>query len=175
MTTASMDEYAYVADRDWSAIDGELCRVTVFTPMASVTRGNVIAVPGLPYASVTLEPVRLGKIIHGFISHKTDFRMLWAAFRSRGAVPSVSLRFSSADVGAGQLAQNEEVWVIWSRRNYRTLARPFARFLPRLIVMVSPKGAFDLVRDGTLRPDLQGEARFPEAPLVIWTPQVMKT
>ncbi|MHB0972464.1 MAG: hypothetical protein ACYC60_22185 [Thermoanaerobaculia bacterium] len=169
------NDNAYHTDRDWSEVDGELCRVSSFTPMASMRSGKVVALPGLPYASVTLEREETGKTVEGFITHKTDFQMLWAAFRSRSTVPAVRLEFWSKDVATGQLADNEEVQLVWTRRKYRALPSLFARFLPRLVVMVSRKGAFDLIRDRTLKPELQGEARFhAEAPLVTWTPEVMK-
>jgi hypothetical protein len=52
------------------------------------------------------------------------------------------------------------------------LVRPF---LPKLIVMVAKKGAFDLLRDPSLRPDLEGQAYAREVvPLITWTPEAME-
>ena len=73
---------------EWVAIDGRLCLVTAFTPMATVENGSVVAMSAsTPYASVHLNYEQSADDLTGFISHKTDFAMLWAAFKQRAAVP----------------------------------------------------------------------------------------
>jgi hypothetical protein len=84
---------------------------------------------------------------------------------------------SPGDLRLDGHGENEEVWLTWTRKNYTGAARLFNRFLPRLVVMVSRKGALELLRDreGRLRPDLKGEARaMASVPLITWTPEVMK-
>ena len=47
--------------------------------------------------------------------------------------------------------------------------------MPRLWVMICPKGAFELMADQKSRPELQGEARFlAERPIAEWKPEVME-
>jgi len=172
-------ENTFLKDNDWASIDGQLCLVTAFTPMAKVENGSVVAMkPGTPYASVRLRCEQSADDITGFISHKTDFAMLWAAFKQRTAVPGTRVEVhSSEQLNPAGLGENEEVWLVWTRKNYRTAVRLFGSFLPRLVVMVSPKGAFELLSDrtGQIRPELKGEARaMATLPLVTWTPKVMR-
>jgi len=141
-------------DREWSVIDGELCRVTEFIPMALVQNGKVLA-PTLtePYASVSLECKKVSCAIKGFICHKMDFKHLWAAFKER------------------PLGQNEEVIIVWSMKRLKSYAKIFPLLMPRLYVMVCPKGAFELMTDPNWKPELTGEARFnAERPIVQWQP-----
>jgi hypothetical protein len=172
-------EKTLLTDKEWASIDGQLCLATAFTPMAMVENGSVVAMgAGTPYASVQLRCERSADDIRGFISHKTDFAMLWAAFKERAPVPSTRVNAgSSEELNPSGLGENEEVWLVWTRKNYRGPARLFSRVLPRLIVMVSRKGAFELATDrtGRIRPELKGEARaMASLPLVTWTPEVMK-
>jgi hypothetical protein len=172
-------EKTFLKDNDWASIDGQLCLVTAFTPMAKVENGSVVAMSaGTPYASVRLRCERYADDITGFISHKTDFAMLWAAFKQRMAVPGTRVEVHSPEeLNPAGLGENEEVWLVWTRKNYRVAARLFGSFLPRLVVMVSRKGAFELTLDrtGRIRPELKGEARaMATLPLVTWTPEVMR-
>ena len=172
-------EKTFLKDNDWASIDGQLCLVTAFTPMAKVENGSVVAMSaGTPYASVRLRCERLADDITGFISHKTDFAMLWAAFRQRTAIQGTRVDVHSPEeFNPAGLGENEEVWLVWTRKNYRGTARLFGSFLPRLIVMVSRKGAFEIALDrtGRIRPELKGEARaMATLPLVMWTPKVMR-
>lgn len=174
-----MMEKTFLKDNDWASIDGQLCLVTAFTPMAKVENGSVVAMSaGTPYASVRLRCEQSADDITGFISHKTDFTMLWAAFKQRTAVPGTRVEVHSREeLNPAGLGENEEVWLLWTRKNYRSAVRLFASFLPRLIVMVSRKGAFELALDrtGRIRPALKGEARaMATLPLVTWTPKVMR-
>jgi len=145
-------------DSDWSQIDGEVCRITLFTPLGSVVDkdGKVRAMDmTTPYAAITIECQTLGNNITGYITHKIDFRHLWAAFEER------------------KVAENEEVIIIWTTKNYKRFTPSFG--MPRLVVWVCPKGAFELMTDNTYKPELGGEARFrAKAPIVEWKPEVMK-
>ena len=145
-------------DSEWGAIDGELCRVIRFTPMASIQDGKVRALNMVtPYAAVILERAKTSEPIEGFIAHKMDFKHLWAAFKERG------------------VGQDEEVIVGWSKKHLKGYARVLSAFTPKLWVMICPKGAFELMTNLQNRPDLHGEARFlAERPIVEWKPEVMK-
>lgn len=172
-------EKTFLKDNDWAPIDGQLCFVTAFTPMAKVENGSVVAMSaGTPYASVRLRCERSADDITGFISHKTDFAMLWAAFKQITAVPGTHVEVHSPEeLNPAGLGEDREVWLVWTRKNYRGAVRLFSRFLPRLVVMVSRKGAFELAvdRTGRVRPELKGEARaMATLPLVTWTPKVMR-
>ncbi|MBU0534045.1 MAG: hypothetical protein KJ887_04535 [Candidatus Omnitrophica bacterium] len=51
----------------------------------------------------------------------------------------------------------------------------FSPFLPRLWVMVCPKGAFELMVDQNYKPELSGEARWKaQKPIIEWKPEVME-
>lgn len=148
-----------IKDNEWSEIDGEPCRVINFVPLATVKNGKVVALnKTTPYASVTIECKKLRGKITGFICHKMDFMHLWLAFKERG------------------ITQDEEVLIFWSKKNYRNIVyKIFSAFMPRLWVMVCPKGAFELKVDPGYRPELTGEARFSATrPIVDWKPRVMK-
>ncbi|MEK9135927.1 MAG: hypothetical protein AAB393_02290 [Bacteroidota bacterium] len=171
-------ERTLLKDKEWDSIDGQLCLVKAFAPMAKVENGSVVAIPGTPYASVRLRCEKSAGDITGFITHRIDFLMLWTAFNQRTAVPGTRVEArSSEELNPSGLGENEEVWLVWSRKNYRGAGRLFNTFLPRLVVMVSRKGAFELVLDrtGQVRPELKGEARaLATLPVATWTPEVMK-
>jgi hypothetical protein len=171
-------ERTLLTDGDWATIDGRLCLVTTFVPMAKVQGGSVIAMNAtMPYGSVHIKCEELPDDITGLITHKTDFAMLWAAFNARTQVAGVSFNITSPALKLEGLGEQEEVWLAWTKRRYRWIARLFGRILLRLVVMVAPKGAFEIAcdRSGRVRPDLHGEARAMAArPLAIWKPEVMK-
>jgi hypothetical protein len=154
-------------DSEWSAIDGELCRVTSFGTLGSVVDvdDKVHAMDRTtPYASVTMECKKLGKNVTGYITHKEDFKNLWMAFKRR------------------KVKDNEEVIVIWTRENYKArtsvgkrLFSLFSLFLPKLWVMICPKEAYDLWIDSSYKPELWGEARLNAMmPITQWKPEVME-
>lgn len=172
-------EKTFLKDNDWASIDGQLCLVTAFTPMAKVENDSVVVInAGTPYASVRLRCEQSADDITGFISHKTDFAMLWTAFNQRTAVPGTRIEVHSPEeLNPAGLGEDEEVWLVWTRKNYRAAVRLFGRSLPRLVVMVSRKGAFELALDrtGQIRPELKGEARaMATLPLATWTSKVMR-
>ena len=178
ISTRAMEK-TLLKDEDWASIEGRLCLVTDFVPLAKVENGQVLPVSSAtPYASVRLKCEDSTDDITGFIGHKTDFAMLWAAFNKRTEVPGTRVEVRCPEeLNPDGLGENEEVWLVWTRKNYAAAARLFRRFLPRLVVMVSRKGALELLldREERLRPNLKGEARFKaEAPLVTWTPAIMR-
>jgi len=156
-------EIVLLKDSEWSAIDGEACRVTSFDPLGSLvgTDGKVHAMDKTtPYASVTIECEKLGKNITGYITHKMDFQHLWAAFKDR------------------KVKDEEEVIICWTRERYKVHSRIskklYSAFMPKLWVMVCPKGAYELMVDLNCRPELWGEARWDAMkPITEWKPEVM--
>ncbi len=153
-----MTEIALRRDNEWSTIDGEPCKLIEFTPLASVENGKVVASNKTePYASVIFECKKLTQQTKGFIYHKMDFQHLWAAFKERG------------------IKQNEEVIIFYSKKYLKSYAKLFSAFMPRLWVMICPKGAFELMTNPESRPELQGEARFlAEKPIIEWKSGVTK-
>ena len=157
-----LDESTEVALRknsEWRAIDGERCRVTDFVPFSSIENGQVVTPDRTaPYASVVLECKRFPREVTGFVTHKIDFMHLWLAFKER------------------TISQDEEVNIFWSKRHYRSIFHKiFSAFMPKLWVMVCPKGAFELSVDPNYKPELTGEARFKATrPIIDWKPEVMK-
>jgi hypothetical protein len=152
-----MTELVFRKDKDWSLIDGEPCRVKVFTPWARVEDGRVIPLSKTdPYASIVVECDQLPQDATGFITHRTDFVHLWSAFKERG------------------VRDDEEVVVFWSRKNLKRSVRLLSMFMPRLWVTICPEGAFELMTDPNFKPELTGLARWEaQGPLVEWKPEVM--
>ncbi len=152
-------------DNEWGIIDGEPCRVIEFTPSASIQDKKVITSNKTePYAFVILECKKLPDRIKGFICHKIDFQHLWAAFKERG------------------VQQDEEVIILYSKKQLKNYAKIFSAFMPRLWVMICKKGAFELMTeeierktDTNWKPELSGEARWNAIkPIAEWKPEVMK-
>ena len=143
-------------DSDWDAVEGQICKVVEFTPLAEVEDGQVkSAGRAMPYASVELECDARAHRIVGFITHKLDFKHLWAASNER------------------TIADDEELIIIRNRCGLKGPAKFFSPFMPKLVVWVCKKGAYELITTD-VRPDLQGEARFKaERPIVEWKPKVM--
>lgn len=153
-----MSEIVLIKDKDCSVIDGDVCRVKAFTPLATVENGRVRALHwSTPYASIQIECTRLpDDDVTGFIGHKLDFLHLWSAFNERG------------------VGEDEEVIVFWTKKHLNRSARVVSKFMPRLWVMVCPKEAFELMTDDDFRPELQGLARYKaHEALVEWKPEVM--
>jgi len=145
-------------DNQWSVIDGELCRVIDFVPLCSIKDGKVLALDkAAPYASVTIECKKLPEETTGFIFHKIDFVHLWNAYKER------------------TIKDDEEVIIVWSKKHYKIFAQIFSVFLPRLWVMICPKGAFELMVNPNHKPELMGEARWnAEKPIIEWKPEVFR-
>ena len=148
-------------DREWSQIDGELCRVTDFGSLGSFVDADGKAHAGsktMPYGAITLECKRLGTDVTGFICHKIDFQHLWAAFRER------------------KIGKDEEVIIVWTRKQYKwKVTRLFAITMPKLQVMICPKGAYELMTNPKGNPELPSTEWFAATrPLVQWKPPVMR-
>lgn len=157
--STTTEKLVFRKDSEWSAIDGEACRVTDFVSLgSSVKDGKVSAMDKTtPYASITLESKKFPKNITGYITHKIDFAHLWTAFKERG------------------VNQDEEVIIFWSKKHLKTYAKLFSMAMPKLWVMVCKKGAFELMTDPNRKPELTGEARWNAMkPIVEWKPEVMK-
>lgn len=143
-------------DADWAVTEGHPCRVIEFTPMAKIEDGEVISIKSVPYACVTVECGTFPRSVTGFICHKMDFRHLWAAFNERGIRP------------------DEEVIIFWNKKNLNWLAKLLSFIMPRFVVWICRKGAYELMNDPDCRPELRGIARFEaERPIVKWQPPVM--
>ena len=161
-----------VTSRQWSLVDGEACRATDFVPLrATVKDGKVQILPWMnpflalacalrglyPYALVTLECKKIIGRVTGCVTHGVDFANLWAAFKERG------------------ISENEEVVIFWTIKNYKSPYRLLAKYLPRMRVMVCPKGAMEIMSDPRSRPDLEGMDLWNAVkPIMDWKPDVME-
>lgn len=152
-----MKETTLRKDSDWSVIEGDACRVISFSPTASIQNGKVFTSQKTdPYASFIFECTKILGTIKGFVFHKLDFQHLWEATRERG------------------VSENEELIIFYNKKYLKTYAKIFSVFMPKFWITICPKGAFDLMKDPSYRPDLQGEARFlAEKPIIEWKPEVM--
>jgi len=152
-----MDEVVLLTDRDWSRIEGRACRVLHFTRFADVENGRVRSPSKtMPYGLIQLECDGLPEGTLGTISHRLDFLHLWKAFEERG------------------VGDDEEVIVFWVKSDLKRYARLVSRVMPRLVVWICRKPAFELLTDLDFRPELTGQARFEaERPLAEWKPEVM--
>lgn len=160
-TGRNESEIVLWSDREWSQIDGEPCRVSALSTLGSFREANGkvhTTSRTMPYASLTLECGKLGKNIRGYVTHKMDFQHLWAALKER------------------RVNEAEEVIIIWTREEYRyKLTKFLSRFMPKLRVMVCPKGAYELMTDSKYKPELWGEARWNAMrPVSQWKPEVMR-
>jgi hypothetical protein len=152
-------EEGLLRDEDWRPLDGEVCRVLAFTPLAGRVEGTKVTSSSrrLPYASIEIESPALAEPTTGFITHKLDFQHLWQAFNVRG------------------VADDEEVLVFWRKSSLRRPARWFSRNMPGLIVWVCPRHAYDIATDPNFRPELDALERHNAAsPLVTWEPEVLR-
>lgn len=138
-------EIIFQKDREWNLIDGELCLVTDFYPIkdASVINGAIACyAPTNPYAVVKLECIKVQNEIKGIINHKMDFINLWAAFKESGIN-----------------TEKHEVLIYWSRKRYKNkILKVFSSILPKMVVMICPKGTYKSCSDGF--PLLQEEKRI---------------
>jgi hypothetical protein len=134
-------------DSDWAALDGLLCEVTKFTPLAKIENGRVVAVDrSMPYAFIDITcsegGVTLPQDTSGAIVHKVDFSHLWTAFIDRG------------------LGENEKLFIVWSKRNLRSATKLLSSFMPRLAVLIFQDDGYELLSNKDYRPELSGMARW---------------
>ena len=138
-------------DSEWATIDGEACLVTKFTPAASVQGGRIISrSSSTPYASLSLE-CKSG-VIEGFVTHKVDFVNLWVAFNERG------------------VSAKEEVIIIWTRKYKWRFLKYLSIFLPKLWIMICPKGAVQFMRN----PNLPGFTWSAIKPIMEYKPEIIE-
>lgn len=128
---AEHSEKTLLSDKQWSRIDGELCRVMEFTPMMGCSVENGMVIDKLkgatPYASVTLECETLKEKTTGYITHKVDFKNLWEVFNNR----TIS-------------TQSEEVLLYWTKKHYSNVISKILSFsMPKVIVSVCPRGTYE--------------------------------
>ncbi|MFC1674607.1 hypothetical protein ACFL1K_01740 [Candidatus Omnitrophota bacterium] len=109
-------------------------------------------------ATIQIECRKIPHKIKGFISHKEDLMHLREAF-------------DAADAKKDLL----EVLVIWTKTHYKNgLFRLMSFSMPKLIVWVCKKGAYEFINYPAHKPELQGEARFEmQKPVVEFKPGVM--
>jgi hypothetical protein len=149
----SMTEIVFLKDKEWGVIDGELCRVKVFTPLsARVESGRVIALDRTtPYASIVIECTKLPQDATGYITNRLDFLHLWSAFIERG------------------VGEDEEVIVFWTRKNYKTYARLLPSVgMPKLWVNIYRAGAYEMWTDPQVETTSEGLQTLAQ-----WKPDVM--
>ncbi|MBS0478002.1 MAG: hypothetical protein JSR79_01725 [Proteobacteria bacterium] len=143
-------------DRDWASVDGDICRVVKFSPLATISADRIEGQGwNKPYAFVTIESRRFASGAIGVIAHKLDFRHLWMAFYDYG------------------LTDAEEVNIAWTKSTLRGPWKFLSGFAPGLAVMICKAGAYELITDRNCRPDLTGRARWEaEKPIIDLTPEV---
>lgn len=139
-----------------------MCKVNKFVPSARIEAGKITSGGWRqPYATIKVQCVEghpeLPPNALATITHKIDFKNLWAAFIERG------------------ISDDEVVIIVRSKKYLRGYARIFAYFMPRMIVMIFKNHAFKLLIDPDFEPELKGEARFlAELPVEEWRPHVMR-
>ena len=150
-------ENGLLRDEDWRPLDGEVCRVLEFRPMAGRVEGTQVksSSRSLPYVAIEIESSALDEPATRFITNKLDFHHLWEAFNVRG------------------VADDEEVLVIWNKSNLRRGSRWLARTMPGLVVWICRKPAYELISDPTFRPELSGlERHHAYSPITEYKPEV---
>ncbi len=147
-----------LSDKQWSIIDGELCRVVSFTPLVGyVENGEVRGVDTrTPYASITIECKKIPHRIKGFITHKLDFKNLWHALKER------------------ELGNEEEAIIVWSKSSYRlSLLNYLPGFWPKVKITICPKGFWDRLSKEAWDSDLM-EFTLSEVEVAHWKPEIIK-
>jgi hypothetical protein len=149
-----------VRDKDWKHLDGDLCKVSSFTPWASVMDGKVISSnKTLPYAVIEIDEVNFHKLpepLVGYISHSMDFTHLWHVFEDRG------------------VQEDEVVAVTWTKQHYKSIVyKLLSVFMPRLVVWIFTQEGYRLW-DNDYRPDYRSLERYEESrPILELKPPVM--
>lgn len=152
-------ENVLLTDKQWSTIESKMCRILEFIPMASVENGKVIETDASsPYASISFECSKEPKILKGFITHKEDFKVLWAIFKER------------------KIKTDEEVLFLWSNKHYKNIIYSFlSSFMPKLWLMICKKSSYEIHTNKNYKPELTGEARWlASQPIEDFKPDVME-
>ena len=140
METSEQDQLLLIGkDIRWKAIEGKACRVTHFTPFATVDAGRIKGVSlNMPYAILTVE---IPEVSNGFVArlpviNKVDFRNLWEVFHQR------------------RVSAEEEVLVSYVPffRN-RLLRFIFSAGMPRFYIAVFPEGWLQKTLDPSYKKD----------------------
>lgn len=153
------NEEVLLTNKQWSRVESEMCRILEFTPMASFDNNKITKIDSaLPYATIFFECSKEHKILKGFITHKEDFKILWAIFKER------------------KLSSDEEVLFYWSNKHYKnTFYSLLSWFMPKFWIMICKKSSFELHTNNNYRPDLTGEARWlASQPIEDFKPDVME-
>lgn len=74
-----------------------------------------------------------------------------------------------------QKREEDEVLIIWTAKHYKkNLFKILSATMPKLIVWVCQKGAYELMIDQQYKPELIGEARIlVEKQIIEWKPEAM--
>lgn len=137
----------------WNVIERKLCRVIEFNPFGSIKNQKVRKPTNklFPYASIKVECEQLSPKVLILITQRIDFIHLWESFNGE------------------KKAQEVEVLIDWSSKHKSILGKIFSPFLPKLSIMVCPKGSFNKITSPDWKSRKDGEAAFKEIePLVIW-------
>ena len=151
-------ETGLIRDSDWEPLDGEVCRVIEFTPLAGRMEGTKVKSSSMwAYASIELESPVLAGPTTGFITHKIDFKHLSEAFSRSENEPDT------------------EVLIFWTRQHYKPGVKLFGRLMPRMWVMLCHKNAYEVWTDEAYRAELDtSEQVRARTPIAQWKPDVMQ-
>ena len=140
----------------WKAIDKEILRVVDYRPYAKIEGSKIKSIPNFPYAMLDVESPKLEDKATLYVTHKLDFMNVNSAFDKK--------------------KDDEEILVVWSNNNYKSsLHKLISATMPKLVVWLCKKGAYELMTDKDYKPELSGEARYlAEKPLTEWKPEVME-
>ena len=161
------NERTYLRDSEWASIEGKLCLATAFVPMSgSFVNGTVVALDQTtPYASVRLRLADYDGAIVGYITHKLDFAMLWAAFKDNALALDGVHREPSLPGCTNLSNLPHEIWLVWTRKRYCWPANWLPKAgLTKLIVMVAHEGKFE---------EFAGAPQYAAfEPIVAWIPAI---
>lgn len=153
------------SDKQWSQLEGHLCRITGFMPVmrSEIKNGEVVGGDRqFPYAGFSIESRRIpkGLEVMGFCTHKLDFENLWDVFNS------------------GYLdTDTEEVLMFWSRKHYNSTAfKLLSTMSPKMVIMVCKKGTFATANNHTW-PKGEKLSTMLERynPHMVWAPDAMRS
>lgn len=146
-------------NRQWSPIESKMCRIIEFTSIASVKNGKIITIDKYtPYASIVFECSNQPNIFKGLITHREDYKVLWAIFNER------------------KLGKDEEVLFFWSKKHYKNIFYSLlSALMPKFWIMICKKSSFELHTNPNFKPELTGEARWiASQPIEDFKPDVME-
>lgn len=137
-------------DVSWQLIDGQFCRIRDFVPieLELVKKYH-------PYAIITIECKKLPDSLAIWpVINKIDFKHLQEVFLKR------------------KLKGDEEVLIVYSSKYWGKLLKIFSVFLPKMHIMIYPKGYFEKFADiNWWEKEVKGEAGFIKIkPIAEWKP-----